>query len=186
MKYAQIAKRYANALFQLGEETKSQDKYYEEIKRAAAIFNDATGTNETLETFIYSPLVKAADKESAVKKALTDGGFSTEVSSLILLLAKKDRLPILTDIVTAYEQKNDERNGITRGTVRSGKELSASERQEIEKSVGAAVGKKVLLNFIEDKSVIAGVVTQVGSLTLDDSLFSHLRRMKESLNRSLH
>lgn len=182
MKYAQIAKRYANALFQLGEETKAQDRYYEEIKRAAEAF----GNDDALNEFIASPLVKAADKEALVKKAIGGAGFSKEVESLLLLLAKKDRLLVLPDIVTAYEMKNDERNGITRGTVRSGKTLSAGERQQIEASVSKAVGKKVLLNFIEDKNVIAGIVAEVGSLTFDDSLFSHLRRMKESLNRSLH
>jgi F-type H+-transporting ATPase subunit delta len=186
MKYAQIAKRYAAALFQLGQETKAQDKYYEEIKTASSIFNDRANAHSELNAFIYSPLVKAADKESAVKKALAGSGFSKEVESLLLLLAKNDRLPVLTDIVTSYELLNDERNGITRGTVRSSKELSASERQQIEKSVGAAVNKKVLLDFIVDKNVIGGIVTQVGSLTFDDSLFSHLRRMKENLNRSLH
>jgi F-type H+-transporting ATPase subunit delta len=185
MKYAQIAKRYANALFQLADETKDHDKYYEEIKRAAEVFTGAK-SDEQLHTFFGSPLVKAADKEALVKKAIAGAGFSKEVESLLLVLAKKDRLLILNDLVTAYELKNDDRNGITRGTVRSGKELSTAERQQIEKSVSAAVGKKVLLNFIEDKTVIAGIVTQVGSLTLDDSLFSHLRRMKENLNRSLH
>lgn len=185
MRYAQIAKRYANALFQLAEETKAHDTYYEEIKRAAAIFGEQEN-DQQLEQFINSPLVKSADKEAAVKKAISGAGFSKEIESLLLVLAKKDRLPILKDLVTAYELKNDERNGITRGTVRSANALSASERQQIEKSVSAAVGKKVLLNFIEDKTVIAGIVTQVGSLTFDDSLFSHLRRMKENLNRSLH
>lgn len=181
MRYAHIAKRYANALYQLGDETKAHDRYYEELKRASEAL-----TQDDLMSFLKSPLVKASDKEASVKKALANSGLSQEVEGLLKLLAKKDRLPILPDIVTAYEQLNDERNGVTRGTVRSGKALSANERQELEKAVSAAVGKKVLLQFVEDKNVIAGVVTQVGSLTFDDSLFSHLRRMKESLNRSLH
>lgn len=183
MKYAHIAKRYASALYELAEETKQHDRYYEEIKRAAEVF---AGENAEFVEFISSPIVKAADKEALVKKAISDAGFSKEVESLLLLLAKKDRLVILKDLVQAYELKNDERNGITRGTVRSGQALSASERQQIEKSISAAIGKKVLLDFIEDKTVIGGIVTQVGSLTFDDSLFSHLRRMKENLNRSLH
>ena len=178
-RFSEIAKRYAVAIYDLAAETKSQDKYYEELKKIAELFS----SEKSFSDFADSPLVKAADKESSVQKSLAGAGLSKEIESLVSLLAQRNRLGLLQQIVSAYEARNDNLNGITRGEVRSVSPLGTSARQEIEQQVGRATQKKVVLNFKEDKNIVGGIVAQVGSLSFDDSLASHLRRIEENLNR---
>lgn len=179
-RYSEIAKRYAAAIYDLASETKSEEKYLAELKKVSELFN-----SKDIRPFTLSPLIKAADKEAVVKKAIAGAGLSKEIESLLLLLAQRERLSVIDEVVAAYQARSDLRGGITRGDVRSVTPLSQSQRAEIESQVGQTTGKKVVLNFEEDKNIVGGVVAQVGSLSFDDSLASHLRRIEENLNRSM-
>ncbi len=182
MRYSEIAKRYAVALFQMGEESKNHETNFGQLKKIAEIFEQDAATK----AFVLSPLIPASEKEKVVAAALKGAGLSQEVESLILLLAQRERLSLLSEIVAAYEAKSDLQGGVTRGVVRSGAALSQVERMDVQSSIAQATNKKVELEFVEDKSIIGGVVAKVGSLTFDDSLSSHLRRIEENLNRSTH
>lgn len=182
MRYSEIAKRYASALFQMGEELKAHQTNFAQIKDLANIFEKDAG----LKAFILSPLVPAVEKEKSVAKAIAGAGLTKEVESFILLLASRDRLGLLGEISAAYEARTDLQAGVTRGVVKSGAAISEAERTEMQNAIAQATGKKVELEFVEDKAIIGGVVAKVGSLTFDDSLSSHLRRIEENLNRSVH
>lgn len=182
MRHSEIAKRYAAALFQIGEETKSHEANLAVLKELAkAIDGDAS-----IKNFILSPLIPAAEKEKATATALQGTGLSKDLESFVLLLAGRERLGLLSEIISAYTNKVDQQAGITRGVVTSGSAVSQTERTEMQNAIAQATGKKVELDFIEDKTIIGGVVANVGSLTFDDSLSSHLRRIEENLNRSVH
>jgi F-type H+-transporting ATPase subunit delta len=178
-RFSELAKRYAASIYEIAVENKLENDYHAQLKKVAELFNQ----DNAIKAFCVSPLIKASEKEAAVKKAIEGGGLADSIASLLLLLAQRERLALLDEIVAAFEARNDERSGITRGEVSSVVALSAEQKQEIENIVGQATRKKVVLNFKEDKNIVGGVVAQVGSLSFDDSLASHLRRIEENLNR---
>jgi uncharacterized protein YbcI len=53
----------------------------------------------------------------------------------------------------------------------------------IKEKLEKLTGKKVVLEYHEDKSLIGGLVAQVGSFSFDDSLETQLRLMREDLKR---
>jgi F-type H+-transporting ATPase subunit delta len=69
--------------------------------------------------------------------------------------------------------------------VRSATVLAPEERQRVEEFVGRATQKHVILTYKEDPTLLGGLVANVGSLTFDDSLSSHLKRINEQINRSV-
>lgn len=182
MKHAEIAKRYASALFDLGAENNAQEKYLAELKKVNEVFE----SDSALKTFTVSPTISATQKQKVVQTALANAGLSKETESLVLLLAERERLSILAEIVSAYEARADKNKGVTRGIVRSGAALSDGEKSEMQNAIAQSLNKKVELEFVEDKAILGGVVAKVGSLTFDDSLSSHLRRIEENLNRSVN
>ncbi len=97
---------------------------------------------------------------------------SDVLKNFTLLLARKQRLPIFNDVVTAYQQFSDESHGVTRGQVRSAAALGPDDRKRIEDIVSKATKKKVILTYKEDPSLLGGLVAEVGSYTFDDSLTS--------------
>lgn len=178
MKYSEVASRYAKALFLLATENKSENETYSQLQFLA----DAVEKDPEIMNFLTSPLVTNESKESVFKEGL-NGKFSGETKSFLLLLAKKGRVELIPEIALAFQSLIDAANGVTRGIVKSPVALSNEEQQSIEKTVSRYTGKKVILTYEEDKSLIGGLVAEVGSYTFDDSLTSHLTRLNEELNR---
>ncbi|MES2855080.1 MAG: ATP synthase F1 subunit delta, partial [Bdellovibrionota bacterium] len=125
----------------------------------------------------------ADQRIKVLEAAVANKNVNKEVYDLILLLAKKGRFSIFSEVVHAFQDEIDASNGVARGTVRSATALGQPERQRLEETVERVLKKKVILTYKVDPTVIGGLVAQVGSHTFDDSISSHLRRMNEELKR---
>lgn len=177
-----IATRYARALYNLAKENNEQDAVFVQMR----VIDEAFSLDPVIAEFLNSPTILPTEKEKAVEKVVTAVKVSETLRNFLLLLARKGRLPLYSEVVTAYQTIADEANGVTRGTVRSAAVLSPEERKRIEDLVSRATKKQVILTYKEDPSLLGGLVAEVGSFTFDDSLTSHLNRMNEQLTRSTH
>ncbi len=182
MRYSEVAHRYAAALFEIASESGSVDKCLNELQA----LQDAVEKDSSLAHFIASPLVPESEKEKVINKTLVGKNSPQELSSFVSLLAKKGRLGLIGEVVQAFQACDDQQKKITRGVVKSASALNEKQKNEITQTISGITKKQVILDFEEDKSLIGGLVAQVGSLTFDDTLASHLRRMKEDLNRRMN
>jgi F-type H+-transporting ATPase subunit delta len=62
-------------------------------------------------------------------------------------------------------------------------QLSEDIIQRIQAALKEVVKKEVVVTVNQDPSIIGGIVAQVGDLTLDGSLRTQLKSLKESLRR---
>ena len=178
----QLASRYARAIYNLASEKNEQEVVFEQMRVVEA----AIRQDQEISAFVQSPLIRPADKVKALEGLLAQMKVSGALGDFLLLLAKKNRLPLFADIVNAYQTIADEAHGVTRGTVRSAAMLAPEERKRISELVSRATKKQVVLTYKEDAGLLGGLVAEVGSYTFDDSLTSHLKRINEQLNRSAH
>ena len=58
-----IADRYAQALFEVGEETQTTNELYQELSELVVILNE----NKDLYNFLKSPLIGREDKKNVIK-----------------------------------------------------------------------------------------------------------------------
>ncbi len=182
MRSSEIAKRYAKALYELSSENKNAERVFLDLRGIDAIID----SHESISDFFESPLITPADKEKALMEALKDKGVSDEVLYLMVLLAKKKRLGLFTQIVDEYEKRSDEAHNVVRGKVTSATPLSTAQRKEIESVVAKTTGKQVILSYAEEPSLIGGLVAEVGSFTFNDAIESHLNRINDELKRRGH
>lgn len=175
---SEVARRYGKALYELAIQNQKQDQIFSELRA----LKEAVTKEVVIQDFFASPIV-TTDKKFELLKSVLGTTVSPEVIQTLDLLSKKNRLPILPEMVDAFEQMSDEAHGVSRGAVRSSKTLSPEARKKIEETVAQVTKKKVILNFTEDPSLLGGMVAQVGGWTFDDSLETHLTRMSEDLNR---
>jgi F-type H+-transporting ATPase subunit delta len=182
MAYSELAYRYAAALFEIAATPEMKDQCLQGLKA----LNKALIEDSVVAKYMTSPLVRSADKETALKNSLKGSGASAELTNFALLLAKKDRLSVLTEILAAFQACDDLARGITRGTVKTAKELSELQKKELSSAMEKITKKKVILQYSEDKNLIGGLSAQVGSLTFDDALSAHIRRIKEDLTRRIN
>ncbi len=182
MRNAILAERYARALYGLAKENGEHEAVFQQMR----IFEDALSLDQEINEFITSPLIRPAEKVKALEQVLAKFQMLDTLKRFLLVLVKKNRLGIYSEIVNAYQMISDEEHGVTRGVVRSATVLAPSERKQIEELVSRATKKQVILTYKEDPTLLGGLVAQVGSFTFDDSLNSHLQRINEQLTRSVH
>lgn len=182
MRYSELANRYATAIYDLAKASKDSAS----VLSMLMAFSESLESDKQCKQFVDSPLIAAGEKEKAIKAVLASKNITGEIGHFILLLAKKGRLNLLPEIVSAYQACEDKEKSITRGVVRSTSALSEKQKAEITQTITTLIKKNVILNFVEDKTLIGGLVAQVGSLTFDDSLTAHLDRIKDVLNRRVH
>lgn len=178
----EIAKRYANALYDLAKDGSDETKVFSDLRAVSEMVEKDGQIRE----FFHSPVITAAEKQTALKKAIEGQSLSVEVESFILLLAKKNRLALFEQVLEAYQQKVDNANGVTRGVVRSTSALTPEEREEVEDIVARITKRRVIMTYKEDPNLIGGLIAKVGSYTFDDTISSHLRRLNEDIKRRMH
>lgn len=182
MKNITIASRYAKAIYGLAKEKNEQDSIFKQMR----VIQEALSSDKEIQDFIHSPLFRPSDKVKAIEAMIAKTQVSDLLKNFLLLLAKKNRLGIFAELLTAYETISDEAHGVTRGTVRSATPLGPEDRKHIEELVSKATKKQVILTYKEEPGLLGGLVADVGSFTFDDSLISHLKRINEQLTRSAH
>ena len=180
MKNMILATRYARALYGLAQEKNEQDIVFEQMRVLEVAFQQ----DQEVAAFMESPVVRSSEKVKLFEAFIANHKLASTLASFLLLLAKKNRLPIFPAAVKAFQTIADEAHGVTRGMVRSATVLDPEERKRIAELVSRATKKQVVLTYKEDQSLLGGLVAQVGSFTFDDSLTSHLKRINEQLNRS--
>lgn len=182
MTISEVAHRYAKALYMLSSEGRTQDTVQKELRA----LKDSFEKDASLGEFLQTPLFTAEQKTKMVEQSLSNQQISEISKSFLMLLAKKGRLALLGQVVDAFQIENDKAHGVTRGTVRSTTVLSPEEREQLEDIVAKSTGKRVILSYKEDPSLIGGLIAEVGSYTFDDTLSTHLNRLKEELKRRAH
>ena len=97
------ANRYARALFDVA---RAERVDLQRVERELEDFAQLLATNEALNRALTNPAVPAPKKRAAVQQLIArDAGFLPPVTKLLLMLAERDRLAILPDIVESYRSR---------------------------------------------------------------------------------
>ena len=106
------------------------------------------------------------------------GGVSDITKRLFTMLANRDRLVILKEVLEVYREQLMKRQGVLHAVVTTASPLSSERVQGIAKSLESATGKKVEIKTAVDAALVGGMVTQIGSTVYDGSISQHLARLR--------
>ncbi len=179
MKNLIIAKRYSRALFNLAEEGKAIEQYGQELDSFSEILKQLPDLGNALR----NPLYPEATKKALFKKVSKKFKFSPVIKSFLNLLIEKGRIQDLPDICDYYHRLIDEHSNIARAEVKAAVELGEAELNEVAAALEKKVGKKIVVEFKQDASLLGGVIAQIGDFVLDGSVKRQLLNFKESLKR---
>lgn len=176
-----VARRYARALFSLGQgQGDAEMQAYG--KDLAALIGVLMESPELLKLF-RNPIFTLEEKKAIVEKILSQTNPTTIVKNFCFLLADKDRLSALPEIEAYYGVLLDEAKGIVRGELVTAIELEDARQNEVKKQLADQLGKELILDFSADANILGGVVLKVGDKILDASLKAQLNAMKEQIKR---
>ena len=172
------ALRYARALFDVVVKEKAD---LEQIELNLADFSALVAGNPLLEKVLLNPAVPTPRKRAAVVELVARATVTPQVAKLLVLLAERDRLVLLPDLLDTYRQRLLDHRNIVRAEVTTATPLAADRAQAIERSLAKATGRTVTLSMRVDPSLIGGLVARLGSTVYDGSLAGQLAKMKERL-----
>ena len=176
-----VAKRYARALFSLGQEQGLEElrKYRDQLRDLAEVVN---GSPELLQVF-KTPVIRAEQKKAILQNILEKIGTEPMVRNFCLFLADQDRLPFFLDIERYFSHLLDEHEGILRGSLVTATELAKKRKDSIREELEKRFRQNLVLDYEVDDNILGGLVLKVGDRIYDASLRAQLQSLKENIKR---
>lgn len=179
MKNQVLAKRYSRALFNLALEQKAIEQYGAELDGFNQVLRDLPDLGNALR----NPLYPEGVKKTIFLKVAAQLEFSPIVKGFLSLLVEKKRIQHLPEIADYYHRLIDEHSNISRAKVKAAVKLEDAEIGEIAAALEKKIGKKIIVEFEQDPSLLGGVFAQIGDFVLDGSVKRQLISFKESLKK---
>ena len=170
--------RYARALLDVAVKEKAD---LEQIERELAQFAGLFTQYPLLEKVLINPAVPVPRKRAAVADLLARAQFSPMVAKLLTLLADRDRLVLVPDLLAAYGERLLDHRNVVRAEVTTAGPIDDRRTQAIQRGLANLTGRTVKLSTKVDQSIIGGMVARIGSTVYDASITRQLERMKEKL-----
>ncbi len=180
MKQTRVARRYAQALMDLAEETKNLERVTEDLQFLQRMMRES----RDFIVFLKSPIIKKERKRQIISE-LVAKQISGETLSFVDLLAEKGREDILDQIIEQFFILHDERLGIVALDVRAAVELDADQRRRLEQRFEQLTKKKVRMAISLDKQLRGGFVARVGDTVYDGSVKRQLELLREKFAESV-
>lgn len=172
------ALRYARALLDVALKERAD---VEGIERDLAAFTALFSNHPALAKVLLNPAVPVPRKRAAVVELAARMQPQPMVGKLLALLAERDRLVLLPDLLAAYRDRLLEHRRVVRAELTTATPLAEGRSAAIEQQLAKATGRTVQLHTRTDPAIIGGVVAKVGSVVYDGSVTRQLAKMKERL-----
>ena len=173
------ATRYARALLDVAIKEKAD---LDQIERELASVVDLFTEHTALAHVLLNPVVPVPRKRTTMDIITARGKLLPMVAKLLGLLAERDRLVLLHDLLAAYSDRLLDHRNVIRAEITTTTTLAADRVKAIEASLARASGRTVTLTAKIDPAILGGVVTRIGSTIYDGSVTRQLQRMKEKLS----
>lgn len=173
-----VAIRYARALFDVAQ----KEGDIQQVGRDVREFAQLVASHETLARVLSNPAIPVQNKRGLVQELASRAGtLSPIVVKLLALLADRDRLALLPDIVLSYENRLMEHAQVVRADVVTAIALPPDRLAALQQGLVSATGRQVQLEHRVDPSIVGGAVARVGSTVYDGSVTTQLEKLKQQL-----
>ena len=171
----EIARAYADALFEAGKDSDKLDVLQEQL----AQFADALDESRDMQVFFFSPYFSSAEKTEGVSKVVS--GAEPEFVNFLELLVEKHRMPAIFRIRRRYDALVAEENKELAVTVTSAVELDEGTVDHIGDAIAKQTGRKIDLASNVDEKILGGLVLRVGNMVLDASVRNQLEKLRKNV-----
>lgn len=174
-----LARRYAKAIFEIGQEQGALDKVGADLRSLAAAMKESP----ELAQLLSSPAVRKSDRRKVVDAILQRLGVVTTTRNTVYLLLDGERLGALPAISREVDRMIEAKAGKVSAEVVSAKPLDPTQLSQITAALEKLSGKKVSVETRQDPELLGGVVAKVGDTVYDGSLRTQLRNLRDELSR---
>ena len=168
---------YSKALYELSIESNVTD----EIEHQSKSILKALETIKEFNAFIKNPLFKQNDHIEMLNDLSKKFNFNPILNKFLNFLVSKRRLFYLDKILKDFVSYCSLKRGEVDAKLISAKELTDDEVEKIKKELFVKFGSKINLDYKVDKDLISGLIIQVGSIMIDNSMKNKLKQIKSKM-----
>lgn len=167
---------YANALFEIAQVEGSLDAVENELFQLAR----ALETSDELRTTLTDAAIPVERRQSIIEDLLSNRASPVTVS-LVSFVVAAGRARDLPAIIDALVERAAEAKNKVVAEVRTAVPLTDDQRTRLADALGRATGKSVEVKAIVDRSVLGGVLAQIGDTVIDGSVRARLEQLREAI-----
>ena len=171
------SKSYAIALYELSKENSELDKVENGMKSLNKLLNESSDFKE----MILSPTVAKEDKKNVIFAIADQNNFSQILKKFLGFLAIKNRLFFLDKIIESFLNLISNNKGELKAKLVSSKKLSIEEQKKIQNELSKDFKSPLNINFEYDPDLIAGLIIQIGSVMVDTSIRTKLKKLEKNM-----
>ena len=171
------AERYSLALFELAEES----NLLIEIEDQALSLLNLINQSDDFCNFVKDPTINQEDLLKAINTIVENNKLNTLFKNFLNFLIKKRRFFFIERILKSFIETCSRKRGELKAELRSAKNLSSDEITKITELLTKNFNSKIKLNYRYDESLIGGLVIQVGSTMIDNSIKNKLQQIENTM-----
>lgn len=172
-----FARPYARALIEVAGSAQAASAIRGELLR----FEKALAESEELRSVYANPAVEQSAKIAVTQSIAKRMKLSELATRMLEVLVRSHRINDLAAILAAVSEYVNKALGVAVAEVRSAKNLTPDEMQELAATLSKKVGKKVELDVRTDPALLGGFVVKIGSTVWDSSVAGKINKFRESL-----
>ena len=167
-----IARPYANASFEIAQESGNAEEWLLFLENAAEVVKDSAMLN-----LVKSPGI---DKQALAKTIFS---ISNEASgapesedrmNFISLLSQNSRLEALPEIKKQFQQMKQELERVVEATITTASEISEESLNTIKAALETKLNQSVSIEVMMDEGLIGGAKIQIGDSMIDALSLIHI------------
>ena len=171
------SKSYALALYQLAKENSELEKIENEMNSLKKLLIGSSDFRE----MISNPTIKKEEKKNIISTITQNNNFSKTGKKFLGLLTVKNRLFFLNQIIESFLNFLSNAKGELKAKLLSAKKLSKMDIEKIEKELSSDFNSPIKIDYKHEPSLIGGLIIQVGSIMVDNSIKNKLRQLEKSM-----
>jgi len=170
-----VARPYAEAAFQIARDAGSLPQWGSMLKLASEVAADAR-----MRSALDNPKLSAPEKESLFLSVCGEA-LNAEGRKFIRVLVAADRIGLLPQIRSLFEQSKDTADGVARAQITSAFPVSDTELSAMKSALEKRFGKRIEATVKVDPELIGGATIVVGDSVIDGSIRGELASMATQL-----
>lgn len=170
-----VARRYAQAVFEIGTQQATIDRWHDDLRVLAEYFG-----NRRLAFVLKEPKIPFARKEAIVRDLLADK-VGHEALNLALLLVERGYVDLAPAISNAFTTLYNDYRGQAVAQVTTAVPLDEALRASITSQLQQTTGKRILLQERVDPSILGGAIARVGDTLIDGSLRRRFQLLRQQI-----
>jgi len=176
------ATRYARALLDVLLKESTAEQGAQDLVQVSALLQQFP----ELPRAFTNPAIPAARKRALVAALLPKLSLSAApVGKLLLMLAERDRLVLLPDLIAVFQERLEEFQQVVRAEVTTAEPLAADRLSTLQQRLAQATGRTVKVTTKVDPAIIGGMKAQIGSTVYDGSIATQLEGFREKLESAV-